>query len=104
MSASFYSIYHCFLAIALKFGYESRNQECTLAVIEMLNEKGIIMIDRKFTDLLKITQITEIDHSVIKLREDFQYGVELDFKRKDQFDELIARCKEMIELTQRIIH
>jgi|SRR3989338_2861662 len=33
VSASFYSIYHCFLAIALKFGYESRNQECTIALI-----------------------------------------------------------------------
>ncbi len=37
-SAFFYCIYHCFLAILRKFGYESRNQECSIAVIEMLKE------------------------------------------------------------------
>ncbi len=31
MSAGFYCIYHCFLAIAAKFGYESGNQTCTIA-------------------------------------------------------------------------
>lgn len=30
MSAGFYCIYHCFLAIATKFGYESGNQTCTI--------------------------------------------------------------------------
>ena len=29
VSASFYSMYHCLLAILVKHGYESRNQECT---------------------------------------------------------------------------
>ena len=37
-SAFFYCIYHCFLAILTRFGYESRNQECTIATIEMLKE------------------------------------------------------------------
>lgn len=31
VTAGFYVIYHCFLAIILKNGYESRNQECTIA-------------------------------------------------------------------------
>lgn len=34
LTAGFYSIYHCFLAIAIKFGYESRNQTCTIALME----------------------------------------------------------------------
>src|SRR3989338_4363107 len=28
IAAGFYSIYHCFLAIAFRYGYESRNQSC----------------------------------------------------------------------------
>ena len=39
-SAFFYCLYHCCLAIAAKFGYESGNQECTIALIEMLREQG----------------------------------------------------------------
>src|SRR3989344_9497102 len=35
-STLFYSMYHCLLAIAAKFGYESRNQECTFALIYYL--------------------------------------------------------------------
>ncbi len=37
-SAAFYTIYHCFLAILAKHGYESRNQECTISVIQYLKE------------------------------------------------------------------
>ena len=32
-STIFYSMYHCLLAITSKFGYESRNQECTFALM-----------------------------------------------------------------------
>jgi|SRR3989338_375696 len=38
MSAAFYSLYHCLLAIAQKFGYESGNQECTITLIKWLKE------------------------------------------------------------------
>src|SRR3989338_10737732 len=40
ISAGFYCIYHCFLAIATKFGYESSNQTCTIALIRFLKEEG----------------------------------------------------------------
>src|SRR3989339_828327 len=36
IAAGFYSIYHCFLAIAIKYGYESRNQSCTISLMEQL--------------------------------------------------------------------
>ncbi|MBI4453330.1 HEPN domain-containing protein [Candidatus Woesearchaeota archaeon] len=103
-SAFFYCLYHCFLAILRKYGYESRNQECTLAVIELLIEEGTIAIDHKFLDALKITKIKEVDHSVIKIREDFQYGVEIAFKERNEFDELTKMCKELIDITREIIH
>ena len=103
-SAFFYCLYHCFLAILRKHGYESRNQECTLAVIELLKEEGKVDIVNKFIDTLKITKIKETDHSVIKIREDFQYGVEIEFKRKEEFDELTKMCKEFIDAARDILH
>jgi uncharacterized protein (UPF0332 family) len=39
ISAGFYVIYHCFLAICVKFGYESRNQECTIALVQKLKDE-----------------------------------------------------------------
>jgi len=104
-SAFFYCIYHCFLAILRKFGYESRNQECTMAVIEMLKEEGKIEIDDKFIDPLKITKAEEMHESnIVKIRENFQYGVELDFKEKEEFNKLVEICKEAINKTRDIIH
>ena len=50
-SAFFYCAYHNFLAILRKYGYESRNQECTLALIESLIEDGKISNDyKKYVD------------------------------------------------------
>jgi len=104
-SAFFYCMYHCFLAILRKFGYESRNQECTIAAIELLKEEGKIEIDRKFIDTLKITDVEEIQESnVIKLRENFQYGVDLEFNENEEFNNLIKLCKEIIYETRDIIH
>ena len=60
IAAGFYSIYHCFLAVAYRFGYESRNQTCTIALIEWLNEERKIRIDTKFIDMLKYADIEEI--------------------------------------------
>ncbi len=103
-SAFFYCIYHCFLAISRKFGYESRNQECTIAVIEMLKEEGKIDIDQKFIDTLKIEKAEERHESnIIKLRENFQYTTDLDFKEKEEFNRLVEMCKEAINKTREII-
>lgn len=45
VNAAFYSVYHCFLALITKFGYESRNQECTIALIKKLKTENKIKID-----------------------------------------------------------
>jgi len=104
-SAFFYCIYHCFLAILRKFGYESRNQECTIAMIEMLKEENKIDIDEKFIDALKIANVEEMqENNIIKLRENFQYGVDLEFKEKQEFNKLVDLCKEVIYKTRDIIH
>ena len=99
-SAFFYCIYHCFLAISRKYGYESRNQECTIAVIEMLKEQGKISLDDKFISTLKIAQD---EHSAIQAREEFQYGTETEFEQKEQFAKFTKLCKEAIDEASKIV-
>ena len=48
MFAGFYCIYHCFLAVAAKFGYESSNQTCTISLMRFLKETNKIQLDEKF--------------------------------------------------------
>lgn len=104
IAAGFYSIYHCFLAIAVKFGYESRNQECTIALIEWLKEEGKIDIDAKFIDMLKHADIEELQESnVIEMREDYTYGIQTSVKDETKIKELIKSCKEMIDATKIIV-
>ena len=104
IAAGFYSIYHCFLAIAAKFGYESRNQTCTIALIEWLNEEKRIDIDAKFIEILKEADIEDVQESkVIEMREDYTYGVEVSVGDEAKIEDLIATSKEMIDFTKRIV-
>jgi uncharacterized protein (UPF0332 family) len=102
-SAFFYCIYHCFLAILRKFGYESRNQECTIAAIEMFKKEGKITIDNKFISALKINKSKEDEFSIIKIREEFQYGTETEYAKKEEFERLRDMCKEILTVTREII-
>ena len=105
ISAGFYCIYHCFLAIASKFGYESRNQECTISLIECLKEEGKINIDSKFINLLKHQDIEEIqENKVIDMREDYTYGVEISVENEKKIDDLMKICKELIDSTKNIVY
>lgn len=73
LSAGFYCIYHCFLSIAAKFGYESANQTCTISLMRYLNEKNKINLDEKFIELLEYEEMEDIreEDSVIDMREDY---------------------------------
>ncbi len=102
-SAFFYCIYHCFLSILAGYGYQSRNQECSLAVISMLREQKAISIDKKFIDALDIAKRQKTDHSMIKVRERFQYGTDLSYTDRKQFKELQIMCQSIIAETKEII-
>lgn len=42
LNVGFYAIYHCFLALLAKYGYESKNQSCTITVLlTLINEKKL---------------------------------------------------------------
>ncbi len=98
VSAVFYAIYHCFLSIAAKFGYESGNQACTISLIEYLEETG--KIDIGYVTLLK----HDINGSLIDMREDYTYGINISIGGEDKLERLVEICKDVIEKTKGIIY
>jgi uncharacterized protein (UPF0332 family) len=104
VSASFYTIYQCFLAILAKFGYESKNQECTIALILQLSQQGKIDLSK---DILESLQRIEPDSlhetNVIIMRENFQYGMETTIE-DNKLEELFILSKKTIEETKSIIY
>lgn len=105
MSAGFYCIYHCFLAIAIKFGYESGNQSCTISLIRYLKETKKIDLDDRFIELLESEEINHKgESSVIDLREDYTYGIQTSVKDDTKIQRLKEICKELIDTTKEIIY
>ena len=105
ISAGFYCIYHCFLAIAAKFGYESTNQTCTISLMRFLRETNKIQMDEKFIELLEYENIENThEHSVIGLREDYTYGVQISVKDEAKLNELRKICKELLDIAKEIIY
>lgn len=104
MSAVFYCIYHCFLAIGNKFGYESRNQECTIALMRALKEENKIDIDEKFIEAVEIYDEKERQESnVIEKREFYTYGTRISGENIKEIQESIALCEECLDETKRIV-
>lgn len=104
MSAVFYCIYHCFLAVIEKFGYESRNQECTIALIKYLKEQSKIDIDNKFIEALDIYDERERqESSIIEKREAYTYGTTTSADNKEEIDKATNLCKECLDKTKEIV-
>lgn len=99
-STVFYAMYHCLLAIAAKYGYESRNQECTFALINGLIEDGLDF-DKKLLD--KISPLDESkEQTTVKVREQYQYGTSLALK-DDIYDEQLELAKKIVFKAKEII-
>ena len=104
VSALFYVIYHCFLAIIAKYCYESRNQECTIALIEYLTEQKTIDISSELITALKTTDVEETQQrTMIAMRENFQYGTETSVKEL-RLEELKKLSRQAIEEAKNIIY
>lgn len=104
MSAVFYCIYHCFLSIALKFGYESRNQECTIALIKYLKEEEGIDIEDRFIEALESYDEKERHESnVIEKRELYTYGTTISVENKEEIKNNISLCKDCLNQTKKIV-
>ena len=105
ITTGFYSLYHCFLAIAVKFGYESRNQTCTIALIESLQEEEKISLDKNVIEFMKYEEEENThEDSLIELREEYTYGVNLKVENKKHLDKIEKMCVELINKTREIIY
>ncbi|MBT3464239.1 HEPN domain-containing protein [archaeon] len=103
INIGFYIMYHCCLSIITKFGYESRNQECTLSLVENLAEEGKIDSDFKnYIESIKSTTKNKEDQ-IIEMREKFQYSpvIEIDIQK---IEEILEQCQNMLKETKGIVN
>ena len=102
-STIFYAMYHCLLAIAIKLGYESRNQECTFALIYSLIEENKIEFDKEFLERISSLDIKDVDEKAsIEIREKYQYGTSLSIGN-DLYKGLYELAQEILDKTKEII-
>ena len=101
-SSIFYTVYHCFLAILIKFGYETRNQECTFALMASLIEDKKITMDQNDLEkvtTLNITQTQESSETAVNIREEYQYSTKVSLEDKE-YQELLQLAKRILDNTK----
>lgn len=95
VSQCYYAMYHSLLAILYKFGYESKNHECTITAVESLIATKKINLD--INDIIFIRTTEQMKTKDAKsLREEFQYGTKIDVN-KEILNNLIKKSKEIVE-------
>ena len=97
LNVGFYAVYHCFLAILAKYGYESRNQACTITVLLTLINEGKLGLDK---DLVAQFDILDIERNITnptarEIRELSTYGVEtsIDLQQLKRMKELALKVR-----------
>jgi uncharacterized protein (UPF0332 family) len=95
-STIFYSMYHCLLAIAKKFGFESRNQECTFALMFNLIEENKITLKKELLEKIASLNVEDsLENTSIEIREQYQYGTQLSLN-DNLYNELVKLAKEVL--------
>lgn len=97
LNVGFYAIYHCFLAVLAKYGYQSRNQACTITVLlTLINEKKLDFDKDLISqfDTLDVEKNAE-NPTVRERRELSTYGVEtsIDVQQLKRIKELILNVQ-----------
>jgi len=105
LNVGFYAIYHCFLAILAKYGYESRNQACTITVLlSLINEKKLDLDKELVTQFDTLDVEKNITNPTIReSRELSTYGVEtsIDLQQLKKIKELILNVqRETIKILE----
>lgn len=98
VSAAFYAMYHSLLAVLSMFGYESRNQECTITAIEYFIKNKRINLDQKYIEIIRRTS-EMMPKDAKMLREEFQYGTEIEIDG-EILNQLKNNAKEFVEKVQ----
>ena len=105
LNVGFYSIYHCFLAILAKYGYESKNQSCTITVLLKLVQEKKLALDK---DLVAQFDTLDIEKNITnptvrESRETSTYGVDtgIDLQQLKKIKELIIKVqRETIKILE----
>ncbi len=97
LNVGFYAIYHCFLAILAKYGYQSRNQSCTITVLLSLIEQNKLDLDKDIVLQFDTLDVEEnITNPTVRVnRELSTYGVEtsIDLAQLNKVKELIVKVQ-----------
>ncbi len=94
-------MYHGLLAILYKFGYESKNHECTISAVEHLIAIKKIYLAQKDIAFIRTTEQMKMQDAK-SLREEFQYGTKTDVN-KEILNFLILKSKEIVEKIEIIV-
>jgi len=95
ISAAFYSMYHSVLALLWLLGYESRNQECSIILLEKLIGDGKINLGKDHLKMLRQLEELAGDRDAKSLREEFQYGVKISVE-SEVLSGLIGNAKAFV--------
>lgn len=105
LNIGFYAIYHCFLAILAKYGYESKNQACTITVLLNLINEGKLNLDKDLVAQFDTFDVEKkiTNPTVRESRELSTYGVEtsIDLQQLKKIKELTLKVqKETIRILE----
>jgi len=104
-SAAFYCLYHCLLALAAKEGYESRNQNCTFALVEDMIDKEKVSLSKEDLKEIFDKDVTEgLEHSnkILDIRENMQYSIKTALEQ-EEFLEIKERTQRLFSKIRRDI-
>lgn len=101
VSQCYYAMYHGLLSLLCKFGFESKNHECTFEAVKYLIETKKINLSLGDIAFIKTTEQMKAQDAK-SLREEFQYGTKTDVNR-EILNELVKRAKEIVEKIEIII-
>lgn len=101
-SAAFYTIYHCFLAIIVKNGYESRNQECTFALIHHLIDTKQLNLEHSTIDIIHGLHASEEEPTITDIREIEQYGISTTLD-SNTYSRVLSLAKKILDTAKEII-
>ena len=97
LNVGFYAIYHCFLALLAKYGYQSKNQSCTITVwLTLINEKKLELEKDLVIQFDTLDVEENLASPTIRMeREVSTYGVEtsIDLKQLKKIKELIIKIQ-----------
>ena len=105
LNVGFYAIYHCFLAILAKYGYESRNQACTITVLlSLITEKKLNLVKDLVAQFDTLDVEKNITNPTIReSRELSTYGIEtsIDLQQLKKIKELTLKVqRETIKILE----